>query len=315
VKRLPERIGTWEGWTLEGAQTNTQAIALEIESFRYSDSAWTQKLSQWSDSLPMEFPDAGSAFDDYRDQTADGLSESDSVGSGGSTPGDSRSSGDAASASVSDGEFKQLSEEALAAEIESAEERGCIQGIQIGISQGREGASGELKKERERLTAQAGALLASFSEARESCLHQLEQEAVRLALAIAARILRREAQTDPLLLMGAVRVALGQLSNSTAVRLRVPGEDQAMWEESLMLMPGLAIRPKVIGDATMELGECRMETEIGSADLGLWAQLKTIEKGFFYRLGDPFGAGGSDAEASAAESLADRTFEPRESGN
>ena len=35
---------------------------------------------------------------------------------------------------------------------------------------------------------------------------------VKLALAIAARILRREAQTDPLLLTGAVRVALGQLA-------------------------------------------------------------------------------------------------------
>ncbi len=302
---------------MEGAQTNTRAIELEIESFRYSNSAWTQKLSQWSDSLPMEFPDAGSAFDGYRDQTTDVLSgaESDSVGSGGSVPGDSKSMGEAASAVVSDSEFKQFSEEALAEEIERAEERGRIQGIQIGLAQGREAASGELKKERERLTAQAGALLASFSEARDSCLHQLEQEAVRLALAIAARILRREAQTDPLLLIGAVRVALGQLSDSTAVRVKVPAQDQAMWEESLMLMPGLAIRPKVIGDATMELGECRMETEIGSADLGLWAQLKTIEKGFFYRLGDPFGAGGSDAEASAPESLADRTFAPRESGN
>ena len=77
-----------------------------------------------------------------------------------------------------------------------------------------------------------------------------------------------------------------------------------MWEESLALMPGLAIRPKVIGEAAMELGECRMETEIGSADLGLWAQLKAIEKGFFYRLGDPFGSGGRDGDAVAAESPA-----------
>lgn len=302
---------------MEGEQTNSRAAALQIESFRYSNSAWTEKLSQRSDSFPMEFPDAGSAFDGFRDQAVDVLSGagSDSVGSGERAPDDSRLAEEAPSAQASEAQSKQLSEEAVTAEIERAEERGRIQGIQIGITQGREAASGEVRKEQERLTAQAAALLGSFSEARESCLHQLEQEAVRLALAIAARILRREAQTDPLLLIGAVRVALGQLSNSTSVRLRVPAEDQAMWEESLTLMPGLAIRPKVIGDATMELGECRMETEIGSADLGLWAQLKTIEKGFFYRLGDPFGADGSDAEGDAPESHADRMLEPQESGN
>jgi len=36
----------------------------------------------------------------------------------------------------------------------------------------------------------------------------VEHEVVKLALAVAARILRREAQMDPLLLTGAVRVAL-----------------------------------------------------------------------------------------------------------
>jgi hypothetical protein len=37
----------------------------------------------------------------------------------------------------------------------------------------------------------------------------------------------------------------------------------------------------------MELGDCRMETELGSADLGLWPQLKEIERGFFDRVGEP----------------------------
>ena len=34
-----------------------------------------------------------------------------------------------------------------------------------------------------------------------------------------------------------------------------------------------------------------METELGSADLGLWPQLKTIEKGFFDRPADLSGSG------------------------
>jgi flagellar assembly protein FliH len=170
-----------------------------------------------------------------------------------------------------------------------AEERGRSGGLEAGILRGREEVLKQLglerDQERDRLHAQAAALLQSFAEERDQAVHRLEQEAVRLALAIAARILRREAQMDPLLLTGAVRVALGQLAQSTVVRLRVPTQDQAMWEEALARMPGLPLRPVVIGDAGMRLGECRMETELGSADLGLWAQLKEIERGFFDRVG------------------------------
>ena len=63
---------------------------------------------------------------------------------------------------------------------------------------------------------------------RDQFLRTIEQEVVRLALAIAARILRREAQTDPLFLVGAVRVALGQLAATMQVRLRVPAEESVL---------------------------------------------------------------------------------------
>jgi hypothetical protein len=65
---------------------------------------------------------------------------------------------------------------------------------------------------------QAAELIQSFTQERDRFLHAVEREVVELALAVAARILRREAQMDPLLLTGAVRVALGQLSGSTQVK-------------------------------------------------------------------------------------------------
>jgi len=173
----------------------------------------------------------------------------------------------------------------MAAECNQAEQSGYAKGMNTGLSMGREEASVQLAAERKRLHDQGAALATSFSAERDAYMHQLEQETVHLALAIAAKILRREAQMDPLLLTGAVRVALGQLSQSTAVRLHVPLLDQPLWEEAMMRMPGLAIRPAIIGEPQMELGECRMETELGSADLGLWPQLKEIEHGFFDRVG------------------------------
>lgn len=181
---------------------------------------------------------------------------------------------------------RQLFQQLLVVETGKAEANGRSRGKEEGIAQGREEAHRQMQNERDRLTAQAADLLRSFSVGNKNYLHQLEEEAVRLSLAIAARILRREAQADPLLLSGAVRVALGQLAASTSVRLLVPVQDEAMWEETLVHMPGLAIRPRVVGVAGMELGECKMETELGSADLGLWSQLKAIERGFFTRAGE-----------------------------
>jgi flagellar assembly protein FliH len=204
-------------------------------------------------------------------------------------------------------ESHELFQQLLASETEKAEERGRLKGIEAGtergLALGREEMARQLRAERERLLAQAAALTQSFVAAREDHFHDLEQEAVKLSLAIAARILRHEAQADPLLLTGAVRVALGQLASSTTVRLRVPAQDEPLWKETLALLPGLVLRPQVIGDAGMELGDCRMETELGSADLGLWPQLKAIERGFFERGSERFKMAEHGAKPAETESI------------
>lgn len=120
-----------------------------------------------------------------------------------------------------------------------------------------------------------------FAQARDRYLAEVEQEVVRLALAIAARVLRREALMDPLLLSGAVRVALGQLSDTTEVRLRVPAAEHEMWSEMLRLMPNLPVRPEVVADEALPSAECRIETRLGAVDLGVKSQLAEIERGFF----------------------------------
>jgi hypothetical protein len=62
-------------------------------------------------------------------------------------------------------------------------------------------------------------------------------------------------------------------------------------------VPNLTIKPSVIAGEGMRLGECVMETELGSVDLGIRAQLGEIERGFFDR------AGGSKAVTSNSDSI------------
>jgi flagellar assembly protein FliH len=163
--------------------------------------------------------------------------------------------------------------------------RGFEAGRASGREEQRKAAAIEQAAAREREKRQLAALTESFALERDRYLHAVEQEVVRLALAVAARILRREAQMDPLLLTGAVRVALGQLSASTEVRLRVPAGDLALWTEAIALLPNPAVKPALVGDEGLRLGECLIETELGSVDLGVRSQLGEIERGFFDRAG------------------------------
>jgi flagellar assembly protein FliH len=162
---------------------------------------------------------------------------------------------------------------------ESGRERGRLEGRQAE----HDARAAELQAIEERHTRQAAELLSSFAQARDQYLQVVEQEVVRLALAIAARILRREAQMDPLLLTGAVRVALGQLSGSTEVKLQVPAAELELWKTAIALIPNLALKPTVIAGEEMRLGDCRIETTQGSVDLGIRSQLGEIERGFFDR--------------------------------
>lgn len=146
------------------------------------------------------------------------------------------------------------------------------------------GRNSERGEHSTRVSAAAQALtvaLKEFTGSRDRYLAQVEQEVVRLALAIAARVLHRETLMDPLLLAGAVRVALGQLADTTEVRLKVPASEHEMWREMLRLMPNLPLHPEVIAEDTLAAGECLLETHLGSVDLGVRSQLAEIERGFF----------------------------------
>jgi flagellar assembly protein FliH len=108
---------------------------------------------------------------------------------------------------------------------------------------------------------------------------QVEAEVVKLALAIAARVLHREVTFDPLLLSGVVRVALEQVVEKSGTVLRVSADAIEQWCE--FFAAGSEFSPQIVGDERLAAGECVLETNVGRVELGVSAQLKEIESGFF----------------------------------
>lgn len=187
----------------------------------------------------------------------------------------------AAAEDLKDGTHSIVDQELIAEETRRAFADGREQGVSEGRRLEREANAAAMRAAEERRMGQIAEALNKFAQESDRYLHQVESEVVRLALAVAARILRREAQMDPLLLTGAVRVALGQLSGTTKVCLRVPISEVEMWKESIALFPNLAGKPEVMAGEGMHLGDCTIEAALGSVDLGVRSQLGEIERGFF----------------------------------
>ncbi len=118
-----------------------------------------------------------------------------------------------------------------------------------------------------------------FRQERVKYFAGVEAEVVKLALAIAARVMHREAKLDPLLLAGVVRVALEKVAEGSSTVLRVPVGEVERWRQ--VFSEGRDSSLQVEGDALVDAGDCVLDTNIGKVELGVSAQLEEIERGFF----------------------------------
>ncbi len=119
-----------------------------------------------------------------------------------------------------------------------------------------------------------------FQTERKNYFSRVEADVVQLALAIAAKILHREAQVDPLLVAALVRVAVDKLHDGSSVSVRISPANAAKWRIYLASpLNGSTIA--IVEDAHLGPDDCILETDLGSANFSIDAQLKEVEQGFF----------------------------------
>lgn len=119
-----------------------------------------------------------------------------------------------------------------------------------------------------------------FQEERKNYFCRVESDVVHLALAIAAKILHHEVQVDPLLIATLVRVAVDKMNDVSSVSVRVAPVKAEKWRAFLAnSQKGSTIT--VVEDAHLESDDCILETDLGSANFSMNAQLKEVEQGFF----------------------------------
>jgi flagellar assembly protein FliH len=171
---------------------------------------------------------------------------------------------------------------ALGGRLQSQAEQMCAE-MELARSEARVVARREWEKEfEERVAEERSSVLTvceEFRRERARYFAGVEAEVVKLALAIAARVLHREAKLDPLLLTGVVRVALEKVAEDSTTVLRVPVGAVEMWREVFVVKSESS--PRIVGDERLSAGECMLDTNVGRVELGVSAQLEEIERGFF----------------------------------
>jgi flagellar assembly protein FliH len=159
-------------------------------------------------------------------------------------------------------------------EINSRVQSAYQQGHAAGEAAGAERAAQRLDP----VFAGLSGMIQELSGTRRRLSLEAEGDTVRLAVAIARRLLHRELATDPEAILGLVKAAFEKLNARETHRLLVSAADAAVLQDHrsrLDLPPGLEIH----ADASLTQGSVIFETSRGDLDASVGTQLLEIERG------------------------------------
>ena len=155
-------------------------------------------------------------------------------------------------------------------------------GFREGEAAGRARAEGEVRSTIERLAAS----IAEINQYRSHVLRQTEADALRLAIAIARRVLRRELTVDPSAIEGLVTAALERLQSQESCKIRMHPDYVPALRLSIEKL-GMEGRVEVISDAAQDPGAAVFEMPRGNLDASVDSQLREIERGLVDRFQRP----------------------------
>ena len=153
-------------------------------------------------------------------------------------------------------------------------QRGFSEGRTVGHSQ----AVAELHPVMDRLTRSLSDLAAIRTRVRKAA----ESDLLKLAIAVARRVLHRELTLDPGSIEGLIRVALEKLESRDLCRVRVHPDQEPVIRTLLARFSAASV--ELIPDPTLQCGDVMFETSHGTLDGSIEAQLQEIERGFADRL-------------------------------
>lgn len=163
----------------------------------------------------------------------------------------------------------------LEAELEQRTAHAHQQGYSEGQSSGAQQASRQL----EPVLARMARAVEELQGLRRRTRAEAEEDAVRLAIAVARKILHREFALDPDALLGLMKAAMQRIDSRELNRVRFHPADIPALERHLQAL-GMPAKLEIVADSSLERGSAIFETVRGNLDASISTQLHEIESGF-----------------------------------
>ena len=152
------------------------------------------------------------------------------------------------------------------------------QGFQDGLAQGREQgtalAKNQVVEQTRTLAAALEQAAGRIDEKQAELIHLARSDLLKLAMAMAERIVRARIEADPQLVRRAVDAAVDLAGRRRSLKVRLnPADVEAMEKskhEAVEFVP----------DPTVERGGCVVETETSQVDAAIETQLKNLREAF-----------------------------------
>lgn len=126
--------------------------------------------------------------------------------------------------------------------------------------------------------AQLTEALAAFAVERDRYFREMEKEVVRLALAIAKKVIGYELRREPTLLLKKVSDIFARLSGDAEVKVCVSPAEFSAWQAAVNTTT--EVQALVAADASLAAGKCIIETPLGTAVLDPELELSCLEEAF-----------------------------------
>ncbi len=171
-----------------------------------------------------------------------------------------------------------MEQQAKIQELERQIESRPRQAYQQGFNEGQAAATKQASARIDPVLAKLAASIQDLVAVRKRHLVESEVDAVKLAIAVARRILHRELSVDADSILGVVKATVERVDSRDVHRIRMHPDDVPALQRQLSSLD-LPPRVELAPDKTLERGGVIVETSRGSMDASISSQLAEIERG------------------------------------
>lgn len=186
--------------------------------------------------------------------------------------------------SVAQKEAQSISENAKKKAKELAEEtkeKAYQEGFDLGQQEGYQKALNDAQREADQIRQQAENILTQIEEERLTAVQELENELIALSVQIAEKIVAAQLSVEDKTILNIVQEALQLVADRETINIFLnPADGQIIRQHQQALSHQLSddLKLRVISDAAIEPGSCRIETDQGWIDASLESKFKEIKK-------------------------------------